>query len=76
VLRDIRASRSQVLVGMDNLDSDIKRALRTALLSVEAAQGDASSELAFEHLAGAVHRLTFVVAQLIEELAGIKRRED
>ena len=61
---------------MDDLDSDMKRALRTALLSVEAAQGDASPELAVAHLAGAVHQLAFVVAQLMEEIVGIKKRED
>jgi hypothetical protein len=58
---------------MDELDSEMKRAIRTALRSVETAQGDVSSELAVEHLAAAVHQLSFVVSRLTDELAKIKK---
>jgi hypothetical protein len=39
----------------DFFDPDLKRAIRTAVRSVEAAQHDISSELAVEHLTGAVY---------------------
>jgi len=58
----------------NDLDPDLKRAIRTALRSVEAAQDDVSSELAVEHLTGAVYQLTFVVGQLTDELAKIRKR--
>lgn len=57
-----------------DLDTDLKRAIRTAVRSVEAAQHDVSSELAVEHLTGAVYQLTFVVSQLTDELARIRKR--
>ena len=62
--------------GMDGLDSDMKRAIRTALRSLEAAQSAIVPHLAVEHLAGAVQQLTFVVSQLTNELIEIKKRGD
>jgi len=60
----------------DDNDSELQRALRTAVRSVEAAQADASSELAIEHLTGAVSQLAFVVGRLTDELTKIKKRGD
>ena len=57
-------------------DPDLARAIRTAVRSLEAAQADASSELAVEHLTGAVSQLTFVVGRLTDEFIKIKKRGD
>jgi hypothetical protein len=56
----------------DNQDPDLQRALRTAMRSVEAAQADVSSDLAVEHLTGAVYQLAFVVGRLMDDLTKIK----
>ena len=51
---------------MEDSNSELDRAIRTALRSLEAAQGDVSPDLAIQHLAGAVHQLIFVVNRLKE----------
>ena len=57
---------------MDDCDSDLDRAIRTALRSLEAAQGDISADLAIQHIVGTIQQLVFVVNRLKEEMAKLK----
>jgi len=54
---------------MDQPENELKRALRTAMRSLEAAKVAVSLGDANKHIGDAVHQLAFVLERLVDERA-------
>lgn len=53
---------------------DVKRAVRTALRSIEAAEIEASKDESTQHMVNAVHQMAFAIEKLIAKMEEFEHR--